>query len=74
MLTTASEKIILHRRRLGLTQSELARAAGISQGCLSRIERTGVQDTTVRVVEAIARALGLGVNDLVGGHGELDQT
>jgi DNA-binding XRE family transcriptional regulator len=49
-------KILRHRRRLGLTQVELARRAGIRPETLNRIER-GERSPSVATVEKIDRAL-----------------
>lgn len=46
------------RRRAGLTQSELALRAELSQSDISRIIR-GKQDLTVSRLEQIAKALGV---------------
>ena len=48
--------IIRHRRRLGLSQAELARRAGIRPESLSRIEHNRVEPS-VRTVDKIDRAL-----------------
>lgn len=48
--------LIRRRKGLGLTQSELARTAGIRQETLSRIE-TGKHTPTVRIVEKIMHAI-----------------
>ncbi len=49
-------KILRDRRRLGLTQEELANMAGIRTGNLNRIER-GLISPSVRTVEKIDNAL-----------------
>ncbi len=51
-----ARKIIRHRRRLGLTQAELARRAGIRPESLNRIEQ-GKVSPSVGTVEKIDRAL-----------------
>ena len=51
-----ARKIIRHRRRLGLTQTELARRAGIRPETLNRIEQ-GKRSPSVRTVDKIDRAL-----------------
>jgi DNA-binding XRE family transcriptional regulator len=51
-----ARKLILDRRRVGLSQAELARRAGIRVETLNRIERAKVSPS-VRTVEKIDRAL-----------------
>jgi len=48
--------ILRHRRRLGLSQAELARRAGIRPETLNRIEQ-GKRSPSVRTVDKIDRAL-----------------
>lgn len=51
-----ARKIIRDRRRLGLTQADLARRAGIRPESLNRIEQ-GRVSPTIRTIEKIDRAL-----------------
>lgn len=51
-----ARKLILARRRVGLSQAELARRAGIRAETLNRIEK-GHHSTSVATVEKIDRAL-----------------
>lgn len=51
-----ARKIIRHRRRLGLSQAELARRAGIRPETLNRIELNHVEPS-IRTVDKIDRAL-----------------
>ena len=51
-----ARKLILDRRRVGLSQAELARRAGIRVETLNRIERAKVSPS-VRTVDKIDRAL-----------------
>ena len=53
---TLAWKIIRHRRRVGLTQAELARRAGIRLATLNRIEH-GEQSPSIATIEKIDRAL-----------------
>lgn len=55
-------KIIRHRRRLGLTQVELAQRAGIRAETLNRIEQGHVLPS-IRTVDKIDRALREGENE-----------
>ena len=52
------------REYRGLTQQELAKAAGISAAYLSQIE-TGKREGKTAVLQAIARALNLDLDDVV---------
>lgn len=54
------------RRRAGLTQEELADAAGIDSELLARIER-GATDFGVSVLVAIANALHVAPDELLAG-------
>ena len=56
MRASLARKIIRDRRRLGLTQADLARRAGIRPESLNRIER-GTVSPSVPTVEKIDRAL-----------------
>jgi DNA-binding XRE family transcriptional regulator len=49
--------IIRDRRRLGLTQADLARRAGIRLATLQRVESGERRPTSVRTIEKIDRAL-----------------
>ncbi|MBK1732775.1 helix-turn-helix domain-containing protein [Thiococcus pfennigii] len=52
------------RRQRGLTQIQLAEAAGIAQTYVGQIERDG-RNVTLDVLEAIAVALGVAASELV---------
>lgn len=52
------------RRALGLSQEELADAARVARSYMSDVER-GARNPTLRVVERIARALGVSPGDLL---------
>lgn len=54
------------RAALGWTQEQLAEASGIRPATISRIER-GHLAPSLAVLQELARALGTGVGDLVGG-------
>ena len=53
------------RRKLGLSQTELARRAGIRQGVLSYIESGRTKHPRVDTLAAIAAALGVRIEDLL---------
>ena len=50
------EQIVDRRRELGLTQQQVAEAAGLHQSVVSRVEQ-GVANPTARTLAALARAL-----------------
>jgi len=56
MAVSLARDILRSRRRLGLTQTELARRARISQQTLDRIERAKSKPDT-KVIDRIERAL-----------------
>ena len=56
MVASLARKIIRHRRRLGLTQVELAQRAGIRPETLNRAE-SGKHTPSIATVEKIDRAL-----------------
>lgn len=66
------ERVKILRARLGMTQKQLAEAAGTSQGDISRIERgeTGVTADDAKRGR-IARALGTTVDDIYDGVGAI---
>jgi transcriptional regulator with XRE-family HTH domain len=53
------------RKRLGMTQSLLARKAGVDVGTVSRLERAETRAVSVPVLRALAAALELDPADLV---------
>lgn len=65
MNDTLAERLLLSRRRL-MNQDELARQANIRRGYISDIERGAATNPTVKVVEALAKALGVRPEYLVG--------
>lgn len=52
------------RRRSGLTQADLAQIAGISQNYVAQIEG-GTRAPSIRVMQSLAKAIGIQVSDLV---------
>ena len=54
-----SELISIHRYRLGLSQSELAKAAGVSRNYISRIERGYIDNVSYKILQKICAKLGL---------------
>jgi transcriptional regulator with XRE-family HTH domain len=60
-----SEVLLRARAASGLTQEELAFAAGVDRTFVSRLER-GIRQPTITTLFALADALGTSAADLVG--------
>jgi transcriptional regulator with XRE-family HTH domain len=58
------------RRRRGWTQRELATRAGVSPSAISRIERGGAEQLSVRLLQRVATPLGARINMRVLWQGE----
>ncbi len=58
------------RKAAGLTQTAMAKRLGISQPTLNRLE-SGSQNTTLRTLSQLCRALGWRVGDLFEGRVKL---
>lgn len=58
-----ARNIIIQRKKLNLTQKELAEKTGIKQSAISRVEK-GNQNTTVRTLAIIAKGLETSVSEL----------
>lgn len=58
-----ARNIILQRKKLNLTQKELAEKTGIKQSAISRVE-SGNQNTTIKTLALIADGLEISVSDL----------
>ena len=56
------------RNRLGLSQEDLADAAGLHRTYISGIER-GIRNPSISIVAKLAKALGVEPADLLGGKG-----
>ena len=68
-LVDGESPVKVWREHRGLTQEELGEQVGLSGSYLSQIE-SGKREGTVRVYAALARALGVDVDDLVARHEE----
>src|SRR4051794_3938539 len=60
------ERIAFYRRRRGLTQAMLASLVGRSEEWVSSVERGRRQVRRLDVLTEVARALGVGLPDLLG--------
>ena len=64
-MATLGENIRLMRKRLKITQLELARSAGISQSTLSAIE-SNLQNPSISTIQLLSGALHCSSNSLLG--------
>ena len=65
---TIGDQVRAARQTAALSQAQLAQSSGVAQAAISRIERNQTHDPGVLTVAAIARTLGLSLDDLVAGH------
>ena len=59
------KRVLALRKAAKMTQDELADAAQVPQGNISRLERGDVEDIHVSTLLRLARALGATINDLL---------
>ena len=62
--TTIAKNIRKYRKEKGLSQDKLARLADIAHATIIKIESGGIQSPTIDTVQKIAKALGIGLEDL----------
>jgi len=62
--TTIAKNIKKYRKEKGLSQDKLARLADIAHATIIKIESGGIQNPTIDTVQKIAKALGVGLEDL----------
>src|SRR5215831_9038143 len=60
------ERVLLSRRRAGLTQQELAEAVGVSATTIARLEQGRTQQISTGSLERMSRALGVSADYLLG--------
>jgi transcriptional regulator with XRE-family HTH domain len=65
--TSLGQRIQSVRKRRGLTQSELARAAGVSASLIRKLEQGEISTTRLETAHKIAAALGIATSALVPG-------
>jgi transcriptional regulator with XRE-family HTH domain len=63
--TTLGKAIQRARERAGMTQAALAKALGVPQGVVARLETGGRPDPRLSTVLAVANALGVSIDALV---------
>jgi len=63
--TTIAKNIKKYRKEKGLSQDKLARLADISHATIIKIESGSNKNPTIETLAKIAKALGIGVDDLI---------
>lgn len=64
-ISTIAKNIKKYRKEKGLSQDKLARLADIAHATVIKIESGGIQSPTIDTVQKIAKALEIGVDDLI---------
>ena len=64
-IPTVAKNIKKLRKEKGLSQDRLSRLADVSHATIIKIESGGIQSSTIDTVQKIAKALGVGVEDLL---------
>ena len=62
---TIAKNLKKYRKERGLSQDKLARLADIAHATVIKIESGGIQSPTIDTVQKIAKALGVGLEDLM---------
>ena len=62
--TIIAKNIKKYRKERGLSQDKLARLADVAHATIIKIESGGIQSPTIDTVQKIAKALGVGLEDL----------
>jgi len=65
IIPTVSKNIRRLRKAKGLSQDKLSRLADVSHATIIKIESGGIQSPTINTVQKIAKALGVGVDELI---------
>ena len=63
-IPTISKNIKRLRKAKDLSQDKLSRLADVSHATIIKIESGGIQSPTIDTVQKIAKALGIGLEDL----------
>lgn len=63
---TMGERIRRRRQELGLSQQDLSEATGLRRAAISELERGKKTGMTIDTAKALARALGVSVDYLIG--------
>jgi len=64
-ISTVAKNIKKYRKERDLSQDKLSRLADVSHATIIKIESSGIQSPTIDTVQKIAKALGIGVEDLI---------
>ena len=64
-LPAIARNIKKYRDRLGISQDKLSKLAGVTLHTLTKIEIGATPDPRIETLKKIARALGVGVDDLI---------
>ncbi|MAE10075.1 MAG: DNA-binding protein [Candidatus Marinimicrobia bacterium] len=64
-ISTVAKNIKRYRKEKGLSQDKLARLADISHAAIVKIESGGIQSPSIDTVQKIAKALEVGIEDLI---------
>ena len=65
-IPTISKNIKKLKKAKNLSQDKLSRLADVSHATIIKIESGGIQSPTIGTVQKIAKALDVGVDDLIG--------
>ena len=63
-ISTVAKNIKKYRKEKELSQDRLSRLADVSHATIIKIESGGIQSPTIDTVQKIAKALGVGLEDL----------
>ena len=63
--STIAKNIKKRRKEKGLSQDKLSRLADVSHATIIKIESGGIQSPTINTVQKIAKALDVGLEDLI---------
>ena len=64
-IPTVAKNIKKYRKEKGLSQDKLSRLADVAHATIIKIESGGIQSPTINTVQKIAKALEVGVEDLI---------
>lgn len=65
VISTVAKNIKKHRKQRGLSQDKLSRLADVSHATIIKIESGGIQSPTIDTVQKIAKALDIGLDELL---------